>query len=73
MYESEANQRVQANSAIDGFYPKGKEPISPTVGENIDAKIACLQAEIKRLEESRETLAPLLGMKINDLRSAMQY
>ena len=46
---------------------------SKTVGENIDIKIAQLQNEIKRLEESKVSLAPLLGMKIRDVREAMSY
>lgn len=44
-----------------------------TVSENIDAKIKGLQAEIERLEKSKETLAPLMGMKIRDIREAMNY
>lgn len=44
-----------------------------TVGENIDARIAQMKAEIARLEESKASLAPLLQMKISDIRSAMNY
>ena len=44
-----------------------------TVGENIDNKIAQMQAEIARLEASKIELAPLLGMKIRDIREAMNY
>lgn len=46
---------------------------NPTVGENIDARIAQMKAEIARLEESKASLAPLLQMKISDIRSAMNY
>ena len=46
---------------------------NPTVGENLETRIAMLKAELKRLEDSRETLAPLLGMKIRDIRDAMSY
>lgn len=46
---------------------------SKTVGENLDFKIVQLQAEIKRLEASKETLAPLLQMRIRDIREAMTY
>lgn len=46
---------------------------NPTVGENLETRIAILKAEVKRLEDSRETLAPLLGMKIRDIRDAMNY
>ena len=44
-----------------------------TVGESLETRIAMLKAELKRLEDSRETLAPLLGMKIRDIRDAMNY
>lgn len=46
---------------------------SKTVEENIDLKIASLKAEIQRLEESKATLAPLLNMRIRDIREAMTY
>ena len=44
-----------------------------TVVENIDLKITQLKAEIARLEASKTTLAPLLNMKIRDIREAMNY
>jgi uncharacterized small protein (DUF1192 family) len=44
-----------------------------TVEENIDNKIRMMQAEIDRLEASKKELAPLLGMKIRDIREAMNY
>lgn len=47
--------------------------MSLTVGENVDLKIKQLQAEIARLEASKTTLGPLLGMKIGDIREAMNY
>ncbi len=54
--------------------PKGMlEQQKTTVGENIDNKIAYLKAEIARLEESKVTLGPLLGMRIRDIREAMNY
>ena len=46
---------------------------SKTVGENIDWKIEQLKREIQRLEDSKASLAPLLGMKIRDVRDAMSY
>lgn len=46
---------------------------SITVEENIDNKIRHLQAEIARLEASKQELLPLLGMKIRDIREAMNY
>lgn len=46
---------------------------NPTVGENIDKRIASMKAEIERLEESKKTLGPLLPMRISDIRNAMNY
>ena len=46
---------------------------NPTVEENIDRKIAYLQGEIARLEQSKQDLAPLLKMRIRDIRQAMDY
>ena len=46
---------------------------NPTVGENIDTRITFLKAELARLEESKQTLAPLLNMRIRDIRDAMNY
>jgi len=44
-----------------------------TVGENIDAKIYALKQEIERLEASKESLAPLLNIRIGDIQSAMSF
>lgn len=46
---------------------------NPTVGENIDSKIAMLRKEIERLERSKVELAPLMNMRIRDIRDAMSY
>ncbi len=46
---------------------------NPTVGENIDTKISILKAEIARLEASKTELAPLMNMRIRDIRDAMSY
>ena len=46
---------------------------SKTVGENINWKIDQLKREIQRLEDSKASLAPLLGMRIRDVRDAMSY
>lgn len=46
---------------------------NPTVLENIDTRINAMKAEIARLEESKMSLAPLLNMRISDIRSAMNY
>lgn len=44
-----------------------------TVEENIDIKIASCEKEIERLKASKIALAPLLGMRIRDIREAMSY
>lgn len=46
---------------------------NPTVGDNIDEKIRYHEAEIVRLKQSKEDLAPLLKMRIRDIRQAMDY
>lgn len=46
---------------------------NPTVEENIDRKIHYLQGEIDRLQKSKQDLAPLLKMRIRDIRQAMDY
>ena len=45
---------------------------NPTVEENIDARINHLRKEIERLERSKVDLAPLLKVRIRDVRSAME-
>lgn len=66
----------QANRAIEAM-PKRAIQVDkvpdPTIGENINFKIAALKAEIARLEASKVTLAPLLSMHIRDIRDAMNY
>ena len=46
---------------------------NPTVEENIDGKIEQYEREIARLKQSKEELAPLLKMRIRDIRQAMDY
>ena len=46
---------------------------NPTVEENIDEKIRYHEAELVRLKQSKEDLAPLLKMRIRDIRQAMDY
>lgn len=46
---------------------------NPTVAENIDIKIKALQTEIDRLEASKIALAPLMNMRIRDIRDAMSF
>ena len=53
----------------------GKQHIdhNPTVEDNIDEKIRYYESEIVRLKQSKEDLAPLLKMRIRDIRQAMEY
>jgi hypothetical protein len=46
---------------------------NPTVEENIDNRIRAFKEEIVRLEQSKIDLQPLLKMRIQDIRSAMDY
>ena len=46
---------------------------NPTVEDNIDEKIRYYESEIARLKQSKEDLAPLLKMRIRDIRQAMDY
>ena len=46
---------------------------NPSVEENIDEKIRYYESEIVRLKQSKEDLAPLLKMRIRDIRQAMDY
>lgn len=71
MYENECGAKAQGALVGGGLYIDDRG--SKTVEENIDLKIASLQREIQRLEESKTSLAPLLKMKIRDVREAMSY
>jgi hypothetical protein len=46
---------------------------NPTVEENIDERIRYLELELQRVKESKESLAPLLKMRIRDIQQAMNY
>ncbi len=46
---------------------------NPTVEDNIDEKIRYYESELVRLKQSKEDLAPLLKMRIRDIRQAMEY
>lgn len=46
---------------------------NPTVEDNIDEKIRYYEAEVARLKQSKIDLAPLLKMRIRDIRQAMDY
>jgi len=64
------SQMKQSTGAVIGCEVVDR---NPTVGENIDFKIAMLKKEIKRLEESKVTLGPLMDMRIRDIREVMSY
>ena len=65
------------------YYPEGHAKFAiqsaqlidrnPTVEENLDERIRYLESELQRLKDSKESLAPLLKMKIRDIRQAMDY
>ena len=65
------NEMVAKQASVAGL-GLGQE-YNPTVGENLDNRIASLKAELARLEASKETLGPLLNMRIRDIRDAMNY
>ena len=68
-----AGQNAQT---IDGPYEAKMAFVNRTIGQNIDARIQNLRAEIERLEGVREQLtngASLLDVRIEDLRQAMNY
>lgn len=66
-------EQVVKQSAIVGGNLINRLDENPTVEENIDRKIRYLQTEIERLEQSKQDLAPLLKMRIRDIRQAMDY
>jgi len=68
MYEAEQKLAAHRNHAVLG----GAIDTNPTVEENIDRRIAHLKAEVDRLEQSKVELAPLLKMRIRDVRNAME-
>ena len=67
-YPKEAMMQTSPNNTIGGVLD-----FNPTVGENIDSKISILKKEIERLEASKVELAPLMKMRIRDIRDAMNY
>ena len=72
---------IQENGAIAGYGQAYKQAHlaqqridhNPTVEDNIDEKIRYYESEIARLKQSKEDLAPLLKMRIRDIRQAMEY
>ena len=69
------SERFEANVAKQAAQVLVSRPdvYDPTVGENIDNQIKELERRLELLRKSREELAPLLGMKISSLRTAMNY
>jgi hypothetical protein len=62
--EAQAKLAMQSAQLIDR---------NPTVEENLDERIRYLESELQRLKDSKESLGPLLKMKIRDIRQAMDY
>lgn len=46
---------------------------NPTVGENLDNKIKQLEDALVALRQSKIDMAPLLNMRIRDVRQAMDF
>ncbi len=67
-----ANQIIGAEQAKQASIAREVD-YDPTVGENLDQRIAHLEHELARAKASKESLGPLLNMKIRDLRRAMDY
>lgn len=62
--EQQKNLAIQSAQFVDR---------NPTVEENLDERIRYLESELQRLKDSKESLAPLLKMKIRDIQQAMNY
>lgn len=67
------NENYAPKTAMVGAQRIGPIDHNPTVGDNIDEKIRYYESEIARLKQSKEDLAPLLKMRIRDIRQAMDY
>ena len=75
MDENQAGQAISVSDYAGAMAAK-EAVMSRTIGQNINARIASLKAEITRLEGVREQLesgASLLDVRIEDLRQAMNY
>lgn len=68
-----AEQYAQKQYALGAVNPVRDPHFERTVEQNIDIKIAALRAEADRLEASKANLAPLLNMRLCDIREAMTY
>ena len=64
---------VQAKAQLGIANSVNRIDHNPTVEENLDERIRYLESELQRLKESKESLAPLLKMRIRDIRQAMDY
>ena len=67
-YPQDACQSQMKQSLIGGIVD-----INPTVEEIIDKKISILKVEIARLEAKKIELAPLMKMRIRDIREAISF
>jgi uncharacterized small protein (DUF1192 family) len=73
MYDNYPKEMAMKNAAMQAEGCLVGVDRNPTVGENIDSKISMLKKEIERLEASKVELAPLMKMRIRDIRDAMNY
>ena len=67
------NEKYAVERSMVGAQRIGPIDHNPTVGDNIDEKIRYYESEIVRLKQSKKDLAPLLKMRIRDIRQAMDY
>lgn len=70
------NEKICSSGALVGQAQMSiskEQMYNPTVGENLERRIASLESELERLKAARVTLGPLAQMRIQDLRDAMQY
>ena len=67
------NYYPEEKTHLGALAPAQRIDHNPTVEENLDERIRYLESELKRLKESKESLAPLLKMRIRDIRQAMDY
>lgn len=75
-YSSDTCAGQSSQGSIVGGYDEKANYVSRTIGQNIDDRIAALRQEIERLQGVKAQLqsgASLLDVRIEDLRSAMNY
>lgn len=67
------NQVIGSEYQAKAMMAAQQVDMNPTVEENLDRRIRMLEAELERMKQSKADLAPLLKMRIRDIRQAMDY